>query len=219
MVAAAVVDVRVNDARALSWKLVAFVVMIADHVDWFLYDGALGINATLGRAVFPIFAAVLGINLARMRLAAMPRLMTRLLVAGVVASVPYVYLQGSSLPANVLFTFAASTGVVWLIRRQLPTLAALLALAAGFGVDYLWMGIAAVVAVWWITQRGWSHVQLLVAALLVIPANLSAWSLLAIPLVWLTLGVSGDGPRLKWLFYVGYPAHLAVLALLAWSLK
>lgn len=204
-----------TDAGFLAIKLTAFGLMVLDHLDWFVFGGALGINATFGRVVFPAFAFVLGVNLARMSDAAMRRLLVRLLVAGAVASLPYVYLQGAWLPLNVLFSLAAAVGVVALVRLGLPTFALLLWLASGMLVDYLWCGIAAVVAVWWLTQRGYGY-GLLVAALLVVPINLSLWSLAVVPLNWLALVMPhGQVPRLKWLFYVGYPAHLVVLAVIA----
>lgn len=200
--------------QLLAMKLIAFALMVADHVDWFLYGGSLGINATVGRAVFPLFAAVLAYNLARMRLAAFPRMMRRLLWGGALASLPYVYLQGSVVPLNVLATFAAAVGVIWLLRLQSNVSAMALFLAAGLVVDYLWFGLAAIVAAWWFSQRGW-RCEILAAAALVVPFNLSAWSLLACVVALATWYCRGDAPRWKWLFYVGYPVHLVAIAAIA----
>lgn len=199
-------------------KLCAFGVMILDHVDWFLYGGSLGIHQTIGRAVFPAFACVLGINLARMNLDGMIRLFLRLLGAGTLAQLPYAYLQGSWLPLNVLWTLAAAVLVVASVRAGSRLLAAIVLLAAGCVVDYLWFGIGAVVVVWWLASRGAMRGKLLAAALIVVPINLSLWSLSV-----LVLGVAsalvppGDAPRLKWLFYVGYPLHLCALAVVRFA--
>lgn len=206
---------NVSDAGLLWLKLSAFVLMVADHVDWFLYGGALGVNATLGRAVFPVFATVLGLNLARMSDAALPRVLRRLVLACLVASAPYVYLQGAVLPLNVLATFALATAVVMFLRRGQFELALPAFVLGGVAVDYAWFGVAAVVAVWWLTQAGYGRGRMLAAALLVVPFNDSWWSLLVLVLGWAVPFLDGPAPRLKWLFYVGYPAHLVALVLLA----
>lgn len=202
-----------SNAGLLLIKLCAFGVMILDHVDWFLYGGALGIHQTIGRAVFPAFACVLGINLARMNLDGMIRLFLRLLGAGTLAQLPYAYLQGSWLPLNVLWTLAAAVLVVASVRAGSRLLGAVVLLGAGCIVDYLWFGVGAVVAVWWLASCGATRGKLLVAALIVVPINLSLWSLSVLVLGFASALVPpGDAPRLKWLFYVGYPLHLGALA-------
>ncbi|WP_202840855.1 TraX family protein [Luteimonas saliphila] len=205
---------EISDAGLLFLKLVAFAAMVLDHVDWLLLDGALGFHDTLGRVVFPVFAVVLGINLARAPDAALPRVLWRLVIVGVVASVPYVYLQGSVIPLNVLATFAIAAAVALFLRRGQPVFALPVFLVGGAVVDYAWFGVVAVVAAWWMTQRGFGYGRLLVVAVLVVPFNDSWWSLLAVLLGYVALCLDGPAPRLKWLFYVGYPLHLVVLALI-----
>lgn len=201
----------VSDAGLLLIKVAAFVVMILDHVDSFLYGGALGIHETVGRAVFPAFAAVLGINLARMDVAGMNRLTSRLLVAGAVAAVPWTLLQGVLLPLNVLWSLAAAVVMVTFLRLGSRLGALLVLLPAGLFLDYQWLGLSAVVAAWWMASRGFRG-KFLVAALLVVPFNGSWWSLAVLPLALAAeLLPAGPAPRWKWLFYVGYPLHLALL--------
>lgn len=207
-----------SNAGLLLIKLCAFGVMILDHVDWFLYGGALGIHQTIGRAVFPAFACVLGVNLARMNVPGMHRLIARLLVAATFSQFPYAYLQGAWAPLNVLWTLMAATVVVAFLRDGSRLWAALVWLIAGFAVDYLWFGVGAVVAVWWLASRGATRGKLLAAALIVVPINLSLWSLSVLVLGFASsLVPPGDAPRLKWLFYVGYPLHLGALALVRFA--
>lgn len=202
----------VSDAGLLLVKVVAFVVMILDHVDSFVYGGALGIHATIGRAVFPAFAAVLGINLARMNVDGMNRLSARLLLAGAVAGVPWTVLQGTLLPLNVLWSLGAAVVMVTFLRLGSKLGAFLVWVPAGLFLDYQWLGLAAVVAAWWTASRSIPHWPFLAAALLVIPFNGSWWSLAVLPLALAAaLLPAGPAPRWKWLFYVGYPLHLALL--------
>lgn len=201
----------VSDAGLLLVKVVALVVMILDHLDSFVYGGALGIHATIGRAVFPAFAAVLGINLARMNVDGMNRLTARLLLAGAVAAVPWTVLQGAVLPLNVLWSLAAAVVMVTFLRLGSRLGALVVWIAAGLFLDYQWLGLLAVVAAWWMASRG-VRGAFVVAALLVVPFNGSWWSLAVVPLALVAeLLPAGPAPRWKWLFYVGYPLHLLLL--------
>lgn len=205
-----------SNAGALFLKLVALAAMVADHVDWLLLDGATGFHATWGRMVFPAFALVLAYNLERIQSPGKLRdLCSRMGWVGCIASVPYVYLQGTFLPLNVMFTLAASVFVVALLRGRRPTFAALVALGAGLLVDYNWFGIAAVVGAWAVLRGGYGlPMAALVVVALTCAVNLSPWPLLLLPMLAIALRLPGDSPRLKWLFYAVYPAHLAVLAVI-----
>lgn len=203
-----------SDAGLLFAKLAAFVVMVADHVDWFLLDGATGFHATWGRMVFPLFVFVLALNLARPGVAERAgALALRLLAWGVVSCVAYVPLAGV-LPLNVLFTLAAGAAVVWCIHRGWWLVACSIWAAAGAMVDYYWFGVAALPLVWWLVRSGLGGVTVpVVLTVLLWPVNGSAWTLAAALLTATAYAIPGDAPRLKWLFWAGYPLHLAVLAI------
>lgn len=203
-----------DDAALLALKLAAFAFMVADHVDWLLFDAAYGIHDTIGRAVFPTFALVLAMNLCRAR--DLYRLALRMAIVGLVASLPYIALQGHWWPLNIMFTLALAVVVVGLWRDDMKHLAVWSAVLGGFVVDYQWFGLLAILGPYWLMRRGESVLWgLLLAILCMVPINGNAWALLALPLF---LGVSlleGSASRLKWLFYVGYPAHLVLLWLVS----
>ncbi|WP_202843418.1 TraX family protein [Luteimonas saliphila] len=205
-----------SDTGALFLKLVAFGLMVLDHLDWFLFAGDLGAHATAGRIVAPTFVLVLALNLQHVREPThLRRLVLRLLAFGALAHVPYAYLQGAFVPLNILFTLALGVAIIGLWREGYTLWPALLLLAFGLVVDYAWLGAAAVCAAYWLTARGSAPamVATVVAGLFAI-WNASLWSFAVLPLVALAYALDGPAPRLKWLFYVGYPLHLVVLALI-----
>lgn len=204
----------------LSLKLCAFVLMLADHVDWLFLAGQ-GAHATVGRVVFPIFGAVLAYNMARTDAAKLLHTVApRLAVLGVVSQVPYAVLQGAAVPLNILFTLAASV-VVYAGAVGGSRWAALgVFVVAGLFVDYSWSGIAGVLFVALaMRERRASYVwpALVGFCALLVLSNGYAWAFFALPLIWLANALPAvDAPRMKWLFWIGYPLHLVVLA--AWKL-
>lgn len=212
--------VQLDNAALLSLKLIAFGLMVGDHLDTMVFGGALGIHASLGRVVFPLFALVLGLNLARSDdwLSLLTRTAPRLAAIGVVATPIYAHLMGW-VHFNVLFTLAAGVVAVAFVQRGWWLAAASTVIAAGWTVDYGSLGVLAVLGAWMASRLG---LPLLVAAawvsVAVVPVNGSLWSLLVLPLVAAAAQVQGDAPRFAWLFWAGYPAHLVAIALLGFFL-
>lgn len=199
----------------LYLKLAAFVLMIADHADWLLGTGQ-GAHATVGRLVFPIFALVLGYNMARTspeKLLA--TVAPRLAVIGLLAQLPYTFLQGAVVPLNIMFTLAAAVAVYAAAELGKGRHALAILAISGLFVDYSWPGVAGVVLVAMACRNRveW-HV---LAALLAMAASLylingNPLAMLAVPVVWIVSRCAqGDAPRLKWLFWAGYPLHLVGL--------
>lgn len=206
---------QLSGAGALVLKLFALVVMVGDHVDWFLLGGSAGFNATWGRSVFPLFAFLLAINLARPDDAGSLalKLVRRLLIFGALAHPAYTLLQGQGLPLNIMFALAAAVAVVGLIARGWPVCALLVFVGAGVFVDYNWLGLAAVVAPWIALRVGAGlYCALALTCVLLSIYCGTAWPFVAVPLLGLALLVEGDAPRWRWLFYVAYPVHLALIA-------
>ncbi|NLC36804.1 MAG: hypothetical protein GX772_10250 [Alcaligenaceae bacterium] len=203
---------RLSPAAGLAIKLWALLWMFGDHLDQVLGQ-SLGIHAAGGRIVFPLFAALVAFNLTRADPSHMARVvLPRMLWCGLAALPPYVLLFGWY-PLNVMFTLAAGVGVVTAWQLGRPGLAALIGLVASVLVDYLALGVAAVVVPWAMLRAGYGlGFATLVASALVVPFAGSAWPLLAAPTVCVFSLFRGDAPRWKWLFYAVYPLHLYALA-------
>lgn len=201
--------------EALKW--LALVAMLVDHVNTAFFDHAVGWMIPVGRFAMPVFVLLLGYNMARPG-ADLARLLRRLVLVGLVAQ-PFhavALCGGSWLPLNVLWTFAAAVAVVMLVDRRQWSTAGAVALLACVLVDYSVVGVGALVVAC-LHFRTRSAGSLLALALSM--AALCAWNgnLYALAGV-LAFVVAGTWtlhvPRIRWAFWVAYPAHLALLAVL-----
>lgn len=205
-----------SPAALLFLKVAAFVLMLADHADWLFASGQ-GPHATIGRLVFPIFGTVLAYNMARTDSAKLLRVVApRLAWFGLLSQLPYAFLQGGVVPLNIMFTLAASVAAYAVILRGQFIVGLLLAGCAGLFVDYAWFGVLGVVFAAFAFRNG-GELRALTAvagfALALTAINGNLYAVLAVPLVWFVANCAhGDAPRLKWLFWAGYPAHLMAFA-------
>lgn len=205
-----------SPAATLALKLYAVAAMILDHADSFLYGGDLGFHETFGRTVFPVFAYLLAINLARTPSDYMLRnVAPRMLFVGIIASPFYVSLAGW-LPLNIMFTLATACVIAWAMRAW-PMLALALFAVGGTVVDYGYFGLLAILLPWAILTTRFTPFWLPIAAasLALVPVNGSLWSLAAIPVIVAAVYLQGNAPRFKWAFYAVYPVHLAAFWVLS----
>lgn len=208
--------------EALKW--IALLCMVGDHVNDSLFGRELPLLSEAGRIAFPLFAYVLGVNLARQdtQWSQTYRRMVRRLLVFAIVSMPFsvlAFARYDLLPLNILFSFAAATGLVWCIRRN-DILASIIGsavfLAAGALCEFSWPGLMLVVAAW--AFRAHPGAVAGTVALLCLASlwfvNDNFYALLAVPVIVLVVLAKPRVPRVRWLFYVFYPAHLAVLAAL-----
>lgn len=210
--------------EALKW--LALLAMVADHVNRFWLDGGLLPLQAFGRLAFPLFAFVLGYNLARRDPPVAARLVGRLLAAGLLAQPFFMLLTRSAWQLNVLFTLTLAALLVagWSRANSRSAQVALVAaaLAGGFFVEFNWYGLALVVAAHQACRRQTCGAALaLLAALLALTWWLAtasgpvAWvGMAAWPAVLLVRQWAPAWRRRPGVFYVIYPLHLALLAAL-----
>lgn len=203
-------------------KWAALVFMTLDHVNRFALGFAFPWMFAVGRLAMPLFALALGINLARPGAGAFPvlrRTTTRLLVLGVLTIPAFAGLSPDVAwwwPLNILFSLALIPVGVWLSRFLHPLILALILVVAAAPVDYFSAPALIGVGAYWIysdparrSTAGWLYLGLGLAMSCVLNGNL--YALLALPLAALLARPATPFPRLKWTFYIYYPAHLYLL--------
>jgi TraX protein len=209
--------------EAIKW--VALVLMVLDHVNKYFYAENLPVIFQCGRIVMPMFGFVLAYNLARPDALARGvhhRMMYRLTLAGLAASPMYIILNGMYVtanawwPLNILFMLLLVVALTYLIDRggaMCYALAVTLFLFGGAVVEYLWMGVLSCLGAWLFCRDASTSRLLLwfLGTLSLTVVNGNAWALVAIPMVFMAGRIALRIPRLTWVFYAFYPAHLLLL--------
>lgn len=212
--------------EALKWFAAAL--MLVDHINKYLLDAAQPWMFWLGRLAMPIFAIVLGYNLARSgarERGVIARTAWRLAACAVVSSIPFIALgktwAGGWWPVNILATLLVSVLVLqlWHVeRRGARVLAVLLFIAGGALGEFFWLGAAIVLASYAYCRAPTTTAGVLlvasVASLALVNGN--HWALASLGVVAMAshascLGLALQVPRSPFAFYVFYPAHLAAL--------
>lgn len=230
-------SINFGSLELLKWF--ALICMTVDHVNKYLLGGREEAMFLVGRLALPIFAVVLGLNLARSEGAALGRAcrrtMLRLAAAGSLASVPFVALGGLGWgwwPLNIMFTFFVATAAIWLVGAKGWTVAAVaVVLVGGAFVEFWWPGVVLCVAAWAYARRP-SVSRLIAIACACGSLTLLGWALArqpllntwgfalaALPVIWLVSKLDFKVPRLRLFFYLYYPAHLAVIWALMQGIK
>lgn len=213
-------------------KLIAMLAMLTDHVGLYLFPDVL-LFRMIGRIAFPIFAFMIaeGCQYTRNRF----RYLAGIAGLGILCQI-VVTVVTRSLHMGILLTFSLSIAIIYttdafLAKRTLVrgAIAAFCVLAAifisavlpyllgerNFKVDYDVFGVMLPVLLYY--TRGRLPKLLAATILLFTHAILSNYvqlcALFAIPLLFFYDGTRGRA-RMKYLFYIFYPLHLAVIYLI-----
>ncbi len=213
-------------------KILAMVSMLLDHVGLMLLP-EWTVLRILGRLAFPIFAYMIaeGCRYTKNRV----KYLLTLLIMAIGIQAVYFFAMGS-LYQNILLTFTLSVLLICgvdLFLQKKTLVRGLLALGtillvtfvgavapliwkdAGFVIDYGFFGILLPVAVYYapgkLGKLVAATVILLIRALLY--GELKWFALLSLPLLALYNGKRGKY-KLKYLFYIFYPAHLLAIYLI-----
>ena len=211
-------------------KLIALAAMTADHIGVQLFPQVLLLRM-IGRLALPIFAYMIaqGCRYTRNK----TRYILTIAAVALVCQLVYFFAMGSlyqcilvTFSLSILLIFSLDAAIkkpnsvnvaigalaflsVWFISEVLPTL------LPGFYVDYGFFGIVLPVLVW-LGKDKWQSIGLCGIGLvfLSIGSGIQWYSLLALPLLALYSGERGR-TKLKYLFYIYYPAHLALIYLIS----
>jgi TraX protein len=223
--------IELSDGAVEAMKWLGLILMTADHAQKYgLMPTVPGVYEA-GRVAFPLFGIVLAYNLARAKShdhAVYVRVLTRLLVCGAIASIPFIALGGLGFgwwPLNCMGTLAVAVCIMYLIEVRRPfwkTSAASVFLLGGTLVEFWWPGVALCVGAWWYCKHPTGGALLLwfagTAGLTVINGNGWACASFAVLAV-MAYGVTIEIPRASRWFYLYYPAHLAVLLVLGFRIQ
>lgn len=214
-------------------KLIALICMTIDHIGLILLS-QYTVLRIVGRLAFPVFAFMIAEGCRYTR--RMGKYLASLTAVAALCQVLY-FVTLRSLDMCIMVTFSLSVGIIWLLRtaqekKSVPY--GVLALAGvavayfltdvlpvllpqtNYSIDYGFYGVLLPVLLYLLKAR-WQQLAAMLAVLSVLALD-AAWdiqwfSLLALPLLALYGGHRGKW-KLKWLFYIYYPVHLAVIWLL-----
>lgn len=211
-------------------KWIGVLSMFIDHFGRHLFGWGLeSVVFGAGRLAFPLFALVLACNLARPgdRAARAKRVTLRLAIACAVATPAAIWARGDPALVNVFGTlglgaalcwvFASRSGLLW--RVAVCGLVATAAVHVEFGLA----GVCLLAATYLWRARVRRETAALAAIALVALTyfNFSfggaygvVGTLAVVPLAWAVTHVPVVIPRMSWLFYAIYPAHLALIGAL-----
>jgi hypothetical protein len=223
-----------TDGQLEAIKWLAMASMLLDHVGRLLLGhGESSWVFALSRTAFPLFALALALNLARPGDAGSRSLRTarRLALWCLVATVPAIWARGQPWLVNVLGTLALGALACWAFespRSIGQRLAVLLAtVAVSPWVEFDLPGVLLVLAFFLAARHRQAHLFVLAAVLLGLTGWLNAvfggaqafaGTLAIVPIAWAMRLLPMRIPRVQFLFYLAYPAHLAVIGVLrqAW---
>ncbi len=216
-----------GQVEALKWAALAS--MLLDHVGrlWLDYPPSSWVFAG-GRLAFPLFAIVLGLNLARPgdQAARAARTTRRLALWCAVSVLPSVLARGHPALVNVLGTLGLGAALCWAFAAAPPpaVAASLFAavLAASWQVEFGLAGVLLVPMAWLALTRRAPEAPWLVLLLVVLLGLLNqrtggwpalAMTLAALPLLVLVRRLPLRLPRLGRAYYAFYPLHLGLIGL------
>lgn len=214
-----------SEASLSAIKWLALVLMVLDHGNKFLLSGSQAWMYAMGRVSMPLFAFVLGYNLARPGMLARGgycRVALRLAVFGLLATAPFIALNelpAGWWPLNMMFTLLVAVVAAWLFDRAgaVPTIAGCLVLVWGGALgEYWWPGVGLCLCVWaYQRQPSRGLIAGFVACLVLLWfVNGNLWALATLPVLALLRHWPLVLPRAQWVFYAFYPLHLALFWLL-----
>lgn len=219
----------IHDGTLEALKWLALVLMVIDHVNKYLLNDSQAWMYEAGRLAMPLFGFVLAFNLARPGLLESPaffRTVKRLALFAVIATPPYVALGaavggvlGHWWPLNIMATLLMAALTIKLLHdgsTPQRLAAGALFIVAGAVVEFWWPALFLIVGFWSYCRKPSLSALLAIAAgfFLLGIINQVQWAFLSLPVIVAASFVKLRVPRLRFVFYAFYPAHLALFWLM-----
>lgn len=201
-------------------KWLALLLMVIDHANKYLFDGSVGWMYAVGRLSMPLFAFVVGMNLARIDMrhhGRYRRTAMRLAVFGVLATPAFIalnHLPAGWWPLNMMFGLLVAVIAAWLMDRRdsMSRMSAWVVVVWGGAlVEFWWPAVGLCLCVWAYQRRPLRALLFgyLSCLGLLWFVNGNFWALAVVPLlVALARWWRWPLPRAQWFFYCFYPLHL-----------
>lgn len=203
-------EVRLSSSQQELLKWIAIVLMVLDHVGYFLEQYVWLRYA--GRVVYPLFAFLVAYNYLY-NTKNKERYLKRLLFWALISQPIYMLVMGDNL--NILFTILFGALVVYAVGNQKPytILLCVLLVPASLVTSYGIAGVVLVPSFYFLLKNIKFAAPLLVFTLAFLNApKYLLFTALSIPLIALAERFNGAIGRTSGVFfYAFYPAHLAVL--------
>ena len=212
----------VDDGTIEALKWLAVILMVIDHTNKYLANASFRWAFDAGRVCLPLFCFVLAYNLTRVGVledGGYRRVMKRTALVGTIATPIFILLGGLGLgwwPLNIMFTLCVATLMLFFVARRgrlNMTYAVLVFVIGGIFVEYWWFALGMVLACWAFCNKpgAGSFVLVLIATAALYAVNRNFWAFAALPIIALAPFITISAPRMRNLFYIVYPLHLAVL--------
>jgi hypothetical protein len=221
--------------NAYHIKLIAIVTMVIDHVGAFLFPNILFLRV-IGRLAFPLFSSLIanGAYYSKNR----NKYLVRLFVFAIISQVPYLLTGRLIHPdfqgLNIFFTLFLGLLAIEIIRKYKSAVVFVtVVLVIGLLAEIAWVsyGLAGILSIVFfykyfkdfkkmlisqalifsISSLTPQIIQLFSGSIIVIENTRVIQSLAVFSLIFIYLYNEKPGPRLKYIFYVFYPAHLIII--------
>jgi hypothetical protein len=221
--------------NAYHIKLIAIVTMVIDHVGAFLFPNILFLRV-IGRLAFPLFSWLIanGAYYSKNR----NKYLVRLFVFAIISQVPYLLTGRLIHPdfqgLNIFFTLFLGLLAIEIIRKYKSAVVFVtVVLVIGLLAEIAWVsyGLAGILSIVFfykyfkdfkkmlisqalifsISSILPQIIQLFSGSIIVIENTRVIQSLAVFSLIFIYLYNEKPGPRLKYIFYVFYPAHLIII--------
>jgi hypothetical protein len=212
-------NIAVADGTIEAIKWLGLGLMLADHINKYVFESNYTVVYDLGRLAMPLFMMAFAYNLARVKgdkQSTYKRIIKRLFIVGAIATPPFIAIGGTWVgwwPLNILFAFLAVTAILYCYDIYGEQWAFLLFAVSGFFVEFFHPALLIGIGTWAYCTKpsGWAALIVVVGFMLLGAINQNYWAIAALPVSFFLSRIDIPVKRFQWAFYVFYPLHLTMI--------